>query len=117
TGLSGGQLQRLLIARALAGNPAILVFDEATSALDAETQAIVLETLRGLSVTRIVVSHRLETLRDAGQILVIADGRLVQQGDFPTLATGPGLFARLAGLQAPTPEAGGEPDNERKADA
>ncbi|ARV59855.1 NHLP bacteriocin export ABC transporter permease/ATPase subunit [Nostocales cyanobacterium HT-58-2] len=95
TNLSGGQRQRLLIARALALRPRILLFDEATSALDNRTQAIVSESLEKLNVTRIVVAHRLSTIRNANSIYVLQNGRLVQQGNFQQLAQQPGLFSQL----------------------
>lgn len=95
TNLSGGQRQRLLIARALALRPRILLFDEATSALDNRTQAIVSESLAKLNVTRIVVAHRLSTIRNADRIYVLQNGRLVQQGNFDQLAQQPGLFSQL----------------------
>jgi NHLM bacteriocin system ABC transporter ATP-binding protein len=95
TNLSGGQRQRLLIARALALRPRILLFDEATSALDNRTQAIVSESLEKLNVTRIVVAHRLSTIRNADRIYVLQNGRLVQQGNFEQLAHKEGLFSQL----------------------
>jgi NHLM bacteriocin system ABC transporter ATP-binding protein len=97
--LSGGQRQRVLIARALVLKPAILVFDEATSALDNRTQAIVTESLNRLKATRIVVAHRLSTIRRADRIYVIEKGKVIQQGRFEDLAGQPGLFARLASRQ------------------
>ena len=93
--LSGGQRQRLIIARALALNPKILLLDEATSALDNRTQAIVSESLDALNVTRIVVAHRLSTIRHADRIYVIKSGRVVQQGTFDELAEEDGTFAQL----------------------
>ena len=93
--LSGGQRQRLVIARALALNPKILLLDEATSALDNRTQAIVSESLDKLKVTRVVVAHRLSTIRNADRIYVIQAGRVVQQGNFDELAAQTGLFAQL----------------------
>ncbi|NEQ96556.1 MAG: NHLP bacteriocin export ABC transporter permease/ATPase subunit [Cyanothece sp. SIO2G6] len=93
--LSGGQRQRLVIARALALNPKILYLDEATSALDNRTQAIVTESLDRLNVTRIVVAHRLSTIRNADRIYVLEAGRVVQQGSFDQLADQSGLFAQL----------------------
>ncbi|MFQ4136403.1 NHLP bacteriocin export ABC transporter permease/ATPase subunit [Nodosilinea sp. PGN35] len=95
TNLSGGQRQRLLIARALALRPRILLFDEATSALDNRTQAIVSESLERLRVTRIVVAHRLSTIRNADRIYVLEKGRLIQQGSFEELAAEEGLFSQL----------------------
>jgi ABC-type bacteriocin/lantibiotic exporter with double-glycine peptidase domain len=97
--LSGGQRQRLLIARALVLKPSILIFDEATSALDNRTRAIVTESLRRLKATRILVAHRLSTIRSADRIYVIEKGRVVQQGTYRELISQPGLFARLASRQ------------------
>ncbi|NET11003.1 MAG: NHLP bacteriocin export ABC transporter permease/ATPase subunit, partial [Symploca sp. SIO2B6] len=93
--LSGGQRQRLVIARALALNPKILFLDEATSALDNRTQAIVTESLDQMNVTRVVVAHRLSTIRNADRIYVLEAGRVVQEGSFDELAQQPGLFAQL----------------------
>ncbi len=93
--LSGGQRQRLIIARALALNPKLLLLDEATSALDNRTQAIVSESLDRLNVTRVVVAHRLSTIRNADRIYVIKAGRVVQVGSFDELAKQPGVFAEL----------------------
>jgi NHLM bacteriocin system ABC transporter ATP-binding protein len=97
--LSGGQRQRVLIARALILKPTILIFDEATSALDNRTQAIVTASLNRLKATRILVAHRLSTIRHADRIYVMEKGRIVQQGRFDDLANSPGLFARLAQRQ------------------
>jgi NHLM bacteriocin system ABC transporter ATP-binding protein len=97
--LSGGQRQRVLIARALVLKPSILIFDEATSALDNRTQAIVTESLNRLKATRILVAHRLSTIRRADRIYVIEKGKVVQQGRFDELVRQPGLFARLASRQ------------------
>ena len=93
--ISGGQRQRLLIARALIRKPGILIFDEATSALDNRTQAIVTESLDRLRATRIVVAHRLSTVRHADRIYVIDAGRVVQQGAYDELAGQLGLFQQL----------------------
>ena len=98
--ISGGQRQRLLIARALVRNPSIVVFDEATSALDNRTQAIVTASLNRLQVTRILVAHRLSTIRQADRIYVIEAGRVAQQGSFDELVAQEGLFARLAQRQS-----------------
>jgi NHLM bacteriocin system ABC transporter ATP-binding protein len=97
---SGGQRQRLLIARALVLKPSILIFDEATSALDNRTQAIVAESLKRLKATRILVAHRLSTLKSADRIYVLEKGRIVQQGSYRRLASEPGLFARLVRRQS-----------------
>jgi NHLM bacteriocin system ABC transporter ATP-binding protein len=98
--LSGGQRQRLLIARALVLKPKILLFDEATSALDNRTQRIVTESIQRLQATRVVVAHRLSTIRQADRIYVLEAGRIVQQGSFDELAGRPGLFAQLMKRQA-----------------
>ncbi len=97
--LSGGQRQRLVIARALAGNPAILVLDEATSALDNATQAHVTECINELGTTRIVIAHRLSTVRDADRIIVMERGRIVESGSPAELLRADGLFAALAARQ------------------
>jgi NHLM bacteriocin system ABC transporter ATP-binding protein len=97
--LSGGQRQRVLIARALVLKPSILIFDEATSALDNRTQAIVTETLNRMKATRILVAHRLSTIRQADRIYVMDKGKVVQEGRFEDLVRQPGLFARLASRQ------------------
>jgi NHLM bacteriocin system ABC transporter ATP-binding protein len=96
---SGGQRQRLLIARALILKPAVLLFDEATSALDNLTQSIVTESLKKMRATRILVAHRLSTIRSADRIYVIDRGRVAQQGTYHELVSQPGLFARLASRQ------------------
>lgn len=106
---SGGQKQRILLARALARGPRILILDEATSALDDRTQAAVSDALTGLGVTRIVVAHRLSTIRAADRIYVLDHGHVVQAGAFAELMTQPGLFAELVARQttvAPGPTAG-----------
>jgi ATP-binding cassette subfamily C protein len=97
--ISGGQRQRLLIARALARQPALVLFDESTSALDNHTQAIVTANLARLHVTRVVIAHRLSTIRHADRIYVLEHGRVVQQGRFAELAQQDGLFARLIARQ------------------
>jgi NHLM bacteriocin system ABC transporter ATP-binding protein len=99
TNLSGGQRQRLLIARALVSNPKVILMDEATSALDNRTQAIVTESLDRMNATRIVVAHRLSTIRNADRIYVIESGRVVQVGNFDQLVSQEGLFARLVARQ------------------
>jgi ATP-binding cassette subfamily C protein len=97
--LSGGQRQRLLIARALAGKPSIVLMDEATSALDNRTQEIVTTSLSKMNVTRVVVAHRLSTIKDADRIYVMDKGRIVEQGNYMDLMTQNGLFAELARRQ------------------
>ena len=98
-GLSGGQKQRLLIARALARKPRIVLFDEATSALDNRTQAIVQASLKRLSITRVVIAHRLTTVQDADRIFVLEAGRIVETGRYDDLMARDGVFAALARRQ------------------
>ena len=93
-GFSGGELQRLSIARALAGDPRIIVLDEATSALDTVIEAAVEANLRERKVTAIVVAHRLSTIRDADEILVVDQGRIAQRGTYAEISR-EGLFAEL----------------------
>jgi NHLM bacteriocin system ABC transporter ATP-binding protein len=98
--LSGGQRQRLMIARTLVSRPRIVIFDEATSALDNPTQKIVAESTGNLNATRIVIAHRLSTITDADRIIVMEQGRIVQEGRYEQLmADTDGLFARLASRQ------------------
>lgn len=92
---SGGQRQRFSLARALAHEPAMLLLDEATSALDLETEAELHANLARLGCTRIVIAHRLATVMDADRILVLEQGRVVQQGTFEDLSVAPGLFHQL----------------------
>jgi len=96
---SGGQRQRLLIARAVAGRPKILLFDEATSALDNQTQAEVADAIANLRATRIVIAHRLSTVRRADRIIVIDAGQVVQSGSFEALMAVDGPFKELASRQ------------------
>ncbi|MBQ6298227.1 MAG: NHLP bacteriocin export ABC transporter permease/ATPase subunit [Selenomonadaceae bacterium] len=91
--ISGGQRQRILIARALAAKPAIIILDEATSALDNRTQAIVTESLDRINATRIIVAHRLSTIRNVDKIFVLDGGRIVESGTFDELVAKGGMFA------------------------
>jgi len=95
--VSGGQRQRIAIARALVRNPSILILDEATSHLDSVSERLVQQALQNASRgrTTIVIAHRLSTIRDADLLIVLEDGRIVEQGTWNTLATAGGPFERL----------------------
>jgi len=97
--LSGGQGQRLLIARAIVKRPRIFLFDEATSALDNRTQATVSHSLEAFRATRIVIAHRLSTIINADRILVVEKGVVVQSASYQELANQDGLFRELAKRQ------------------
>jgi ATP-binding cassette, subfamily B, bacterial MsbA len=95
--MSGGQRQRIAIARAVIRNPSILILDEATSHLDAVSERLVQQALYNASRgrTTIVIAHRLSTIREADRLMVLEDGRIVEQGTWDTLATAGGTFSRL----------------------
>jgi len=96
---SGGQRQRLMIARALVKKPRILIFDEATSALDNRTQALVSQSIQKLNATRIVIAHRLSTIRNADRIVVLENGGISECGTYEELMSLNGRFAELAKRQ------------------
>ena len=98
-GISGGQKQRLMIARALINKPKILFFDEATSALDNITQEIIADNIDKLRCTRVVIAHRLSTIKNCDRILVMDKGRIVEEGKFEDLMAKKGLFYELAKRQ------------------
>ena len=98
-GISGGQKQRLMIARAIAPKPKILIFDEATSALDNKTQKQVSDALDQLHCTRIVITHRLSTIRNCDRILVMDQGAVIEEGNYEELIEKNGYFADLVARQ------------------
>lgn len=98
-GISGGQKQRLMIARAIAPKPEILLFDEATSALDNLTQKQVSEALDHLHCTRIVIAHRLSTIQNCDRILVLDHGKIIEDGTYEELIEKKGFFAELVARQ------------------
>ena len=98
-GISGGQRQRLMIARAIAPKPKILMLDEATSALDNITQKHVSDSLEKLKCTRIVIAHRLSTIRHCDRIIVLDEGRIVEDGKYDELIALGGMFAELVERQ------------------
>jgi len=96
---SGGQRQRLMIARAIVHKPRLLFMDEATSALDNKTQNIVAESLDKLQATRIVIAHRLSTIKNADRIFVLEKGEIKESGTYDELIQMEGLFTELAKRQ------------------
>lgn len=99
--VSGGEKQRIAIARVLLKGAPILVFDEATSALDSNSEAAILAAMREVSAghTSLVIAHRLSTIVDADNILVLDEGQLVEQGNHPQLLAQNGRYAQLWELQ------------------
>ena len=104
-GISGGQKQRLMIARAIAPKPKLLFFDEATSALDNKTQKQVSEALDAMGCTRVVIAHRLSTIRHCDRILVLDGGTIVEDGSYDELIAKGGFFADLVARQRVDTEA------------
>ena len=104
-GISGGQKQRLMIARAIAPKPKLLFFDEATSALDNKTQRQVSEALDAMGCTRVVIAHRLSTIRHCDRILVLDGGTIVEDGSYDELIEKGGFFADLVARQRVDAEA------------
>jgi ATP-binding cassette subfamily B protein len=100
--LSGGEKQRVAIARTLLKNPAILVFDEATSALDSRTERVIQEELENISRSRttLVIAHRLSTIVNADQILVMDHGRIVERGSHAELLARGGAYAAMWEIQS-----------------
>ena len=97
--ISGGQAQRILLARAIVGNPKIIFLDEATSALDNVTQRQIVDTLEKLKATKVVIAHRLSTIQHCDRIIVLDKGEIAEQGTFDELMKNNGLFSELARRQ------------------
>ena len=98
-GISGGQKQRLMIARAIVNKPKILIFDEATSALDNKTQKSISESINHLNCTRIVIAHRLSTIKECDRIIYMEDGQILESGKYDELIKKQGKFAELVERQ------------------
>ena len=94
--ISGGQQQRIMIARAIISNPRILLFDEATSALDNLTQKEVINTIEKINATRIIIAHRLSTIMNCDRIIVLDKGKIIEQGNYQELMDQKGLFYQFA---------------------
>lgn len=98
-GISGGQKQRIMIARAIVHKPKILIFDEATSALDNKTQKSISDSINKLNCTRIVIAHRLSTIKNADRIIMLEDGKIIEEGNYQQLIDKKGKFAELVDRQ------------------
>ena len=98
-GISGGQKQRLMIARAVANKPKIIMMDESTSALDNLTQKKVSDAIDSLHCTRIVIAHRLSTIKNCDRIVVLSKGKIMESGTYDELIKKNGLFATLVERQ------------------
>ena len=100
--LSGGERQRIALARAILKKPEILILDEATSSLDSESEQLIQAYIREIRgrTTLVVVAHRMSTIQDADKIVVLQDGKIVEQGDRSSLLAGRGVLASFQRLQS-----------------